>query len=317
MSHGATLSSRPRSGTMAVAIALLFGLASVATLAAPAPTLAWDSNAFDASSEADLIALTNRSRANAGLKALKVDAALTSIARWRSQDMIQNDYFSHSIPGYGKVFTKLDDTGYCYKVAGENIGWNTYPDGEATGAIHQMFMDSGGHRANILGASWDAVGIGAYKGPDDKKMWTVLFADTCGGGTPAATAKPTAKPTPRPTAKPTAQATPEPTPEPTPKPTPEPTASPSPTPSPTPVSTPAPTPAPTTESTASPSPSPSSPPGPSLTSPAGPSLTTPPGPSLTPTPTPAVQSLRVVDAGSPPSLIDAIVTGVAGLLFGS
>lgn len=230
MSRGATRASRRRSGTMAIAIALLFGLASAATLAAPAPSLAWDGNAFDASAEAELVALTNRSRANAGLKALKVDAALTSIARWRSQDMIQNDYFSHSIPGYGKVFTRLDDSGYCYKLAGENIGWNTYPDGEATSTIQQMFMDSGGHRANILGATWDVVGIGAYKGPGDKKMWTVLFADECGGSTPAATATPTAKPT--------AQATPKPTPEPTAVPTP----SPSPTPSPTATSVPTPSP---------------------------------------------------------------------------
>ena len=311
MSRGAMLASRPRPGTVAMAIVLLFGLASVATLAAPAPALAWEGNAFDASSEAELIALTNRSRANAGLKALKVDAALTSIARWRSQDMIQNDYFSHSIPGYGKVFTKLDDTGYCYKLAGENIGWNTYPDGEATGAIHQMFMDSGGHRANILGASWDAVGIGAYKGPGDKKMWTVLFADTCGESTPTATAKPTAKPTLKPTAKPTAQATPEPTPKPTPEPTPTPKPTPEPTPAPTP--SPVPTPAPT------PSPTATSAPTPSQT--ASPTASSSPRPVSTVNPTPAAEagaeSLRVAFGGSSPSLIDVIVTGVAGLLFGS
>ncbi len=163
----------------ALAIALLFGFTSAATIASPAPTLAWDGNSFDASSEAELVALTNRSRASAGLKALKVDSALVSIARWRSKDMIERDYFSHSIPGYGKVFDKLDASGYCYKLAGENIGWNTWPDADATGAIHQMFMDSSGHRANILGDTWDVIGIGAYKGAGDKKMWTVLFADKC------------------------------------------------------------------------------------------------------------------------------------------
>jgi uncharacterized protein YkwD len=41
--------------------------------------------------------------------------------------MIDNDYFSHSIPGVGNVFDVLDQRGYCYEVAGENIGWNTYP----------------------------------------------------------------------------------------------------------------------------------------------------------------------------------------------
>ena len=41
-------------------------------------------------------------------------------------------------------------------------------------------MDSSGHRKNILGKSWEVIGVGAYKGADGKKMWTVLFADKCG-----------------------------------------------------------------------------------------------------------------------------------------
>ena len=104
--------------------------------------------------------------------------------------MIDRDYFSHTIPGYGKVFDKLDETGYCYKLAGENIGWNNNPDGDATAVIHQMFMDSPGHRANILG-DWNVMGVGAYKGADGKKMWTVLFADKC-GATPTPTPHPKA-----------------------------------------------------------------------------------------------------------------------------
>ena len=172
--------------------------------------------------------MTNRSRASAGLKALKVDSKLAGVARWRSKDMIERDYFSHSIPGYGKVWDKLRAIGYCYKVGGENIGWNNYPDDIATAAIHKMFMGSSGHRANILGKAWDVIGIGAYKGPTGKKMWTVLFADKCGttSTAPKPTPKPTAKPKPKPTPKPTARpakATPRPTPKParaTPEPTP-------------------------------------------------------------------------------------------------
>ncbi len=119
--------------------------------------------------------------------------------------------------------------------AGENIGWNNYPDDIATAAIHKMFMDSSGHRANILGKAWDVIGIGAYKGPTGKKMWTVLFADKCGttSTAPKPTPKPTAKPKPKPTPKPTAR--PKATPRPTPKParaTPEPTPTPTPTPGP-------------------------------------------------------------------------------------
>ena len=206
-------SRQPR--RVAFAVAVLFGLSSIATYAAPATTSAWDGGAFSASSEADLVAMTNQSRASAGLKALKVDSTLKTIARWRSKDMIDRDYFSHDIPGYGKVFDKLNEIGYCYNVAGENIGWNNYPDDVATAAIHQAFMDSSGHRANILGKTYDVIGVGAYKGPTGKKMWTVLFADKCGSTgstpTPKPTAKPkpkaTARPTPRPTARPAARAT--------------------------------------------------------------------------------------------------------------
>jgi hypothetical protein len=200
-------------------------------MASPQPAFAWAEGAFSADSEADLVALTNRSRANAGLKALKVSSTLKAVARWRSKDMINRDYFSHDIPGYGSVFKRLDAKGYCYKVAGENIGWNNYPDDTATAAIHKMFMDSTEHRRNILGRAWDVIGVGAYQGPGGKKMWTVLFADKCGSTTtaPKATPKPTAKP------KPAAQATPRPTTRPTPKPTPKPTAEPTPTPTPSPT----------------------------------------------------------------------------------
>jgi hypothetical protein len=58
----------------------------------------------------------------------------------------------------------------------------------ATAAIHQAFMNSSGHRANIMGKTWDVIGLGAYKSPTRKKMWTVLCADKCGtsGGTSTA-----------------------------------------------------------------------------------------------------------------------------------
>ena len=218
-----TIHIRPLALALAVATTSMVGLAN------PDPALGWDSGSYSSASERELVSLTNRSRAAAGLRALKVDSALTSVARWRSKDMIQRDYFSHDIPGYGNVFKKLDSNGYCYRVAGENIGWNTYPDGEATAAIHRMFMDSSGHRKNILGRSWEAIGIGAYKGSDGKKMWTVLFADKC-GSTVKATPKPAAKATPRPKPKATPRPTPKPTPKPTLKPTPTPTPIPTPPP---------------------------------------------------------------------------------------
>jgi len=295
---GTRLGTRPS----ALVITLAFGATSVFGLATPSATLAWDAGAASAASEKQLIALTNQSRAAAGLKALKTDSTLTAVARWRSKDMIVRDYFSHDIPGFGKVFKKLDQKGYCYKVAGENIGWNDYPDDVATAQIHKMFMGSSGHRANILGKSWDVIGVGSYKGSDGKKMWTVLFADKC--GSTAAAPKPTAKPTPRPAAKPRA------TPRPTHKATPKPTIRPKPTPKPTPVPTPtpSPTPAPTREPLdATPHPG-------DRTSP--PEKPDKPEKPDRPSAALAGQGLRVIDQAPGRGLIETIVGGIAGTFLG-
>ena len=310
MAPGATHSPQGSPRRLALATALLFGITSVATLAAPAPSLAWDGNSYDSSAESQLVALTNRARADAGLKSLKVDSTLHTVARWRSKDMIDRNYFSHDIPGYpGRVFAKLTAVGYCYNVAGENIGWNDYPDDQTIAVVQQMFMDSPTHRSNILGAAWDVIGIGAYKGSDGKKMYTVLFADVC-GATPSPTPKPTPNPTPKPTPNPTPRPTPNPTPKPTPKPTPRPTPRATPAATPTPAPTPTPTPAPTPTPTLAPSPTPTPTPEPTATP------TPTPEPTPTPSPVPAGFTLRVVERNSSQSLLEMIVTGVTGFFFG-
>lgn len=222
-------SSGRRSGRRA-SVRLLAVVGALALgIALPSSVFAWDANAFSPADEQLLVQLTNQSRASAGLPALTVDPALTDIARWRSQDMIDRNYFSHQIPPNGTlVFAEMTARGYCYTTAGENIGTNNFPDDIATQSIHQGFMDSSGHRANILG-NWTMIGVGAYKGADGKHMWTVLFAIKCGSA-PAPTPAPTPKPTPKPPA-----ATPRPAPAATPAPTPVPTPAPTPTPTPTPT----------------------------------------------------------------------------------
>jgi uncharacterized protein YkwD len=311
----ALLTADPR--RFAVMTMLAFALTSVGLLATPRTTLAWDVNAFSSTSEAQLVRLTNQARAAAGLRALKVDSKLTAIARWRSKDMIVRNYFSHTILGTSyNVFHVLDTKGYCYRIAGENIGWNNYPDDVATTTVQRQFMNSAGHRANILGKAWDVIGIGAYKGPTGKKMWTVIFADRC--GTTSSTPKATPKPTPKPTTKPRSTAAPQP------KATPKPTPTPTPTPEPTPVLT-----------------------APVLTLPPdegdgsglgiGPGGAgdgngngdangnggasgngPPPGQGIrNADPSSAEGSLRVIDPSVPPGLFEAVVGGVAGFFFGS
>lgn len=304
------LLSDPR--RLAVMTAVAFAITAVGLLVAPRSAFAWDVNAFSSASEAKLVSLTNQSRAAAGLRALKVDSTLTAIARSRSKDMIVRDYFSHTIKGTSdNVFDILNRKGYCYRIAGENIGWNNYPDDVATTTVHRAFMNSSGHRANILGKAWDVIGIGAYKGPTGKKMWTVIFADRCGSTSPA----PTPKPTPRPTTKPRPVATPKATPRPTPKAIP---ATPAPTPAPTPTPTPTPTPEPDAAGLGL---------GPGGrqqgngngagtgnggSSGDGP----PPGQVRAADPGTTEGSLRVVDPATPPGFLETVVGGVTSFFFG-
>src|SRR5687768_3105819 len=103
-----SLSTRSAQRRLATMLVAAFALSSVIAVASPSPAAAWDKSSFSSASEKALVALTNRSRAAAGLKALKVSDTLRSVARWRSKDMIQRDYFSHDIPGYGQVWKKLD-----------------------------------------------------------------------------------------------------------------------------------------------------------------------------------------------------------------
>ena len=165
-------------------LALAFVVTSAGVLATPRAAFAWGDNEFSAGSESMLISLQNEARASAGKKALKLDTDLRQIARWRSKDMIERDYFSHTIKGTDRqVFWYMQHQyGYCFKVAGENIGtvkWPGASEEEATNWVFDAFMNSQGHRDNIMGKAWDVVAVGAYKGPDDKFMWTVLFADRC------------------------------------------------------------------------------------------------------------------------------------------
>jgi uncharacterized protein YkwD len=181
----------PRRFALLLALALVVG--SVGSAASPRPAAAWDAGLPDPPSETLLTALTNESRTDQGLQALSIDPGLVAIARWRSADMAERGYFSHDIPPAGtKVFDELSERGYCYVVAGENIGWLSGPDGGAEERIHAMFLDSPRHKALILGAAWDAMGIGSYKGADGRHYWTVLFAETCtsGAATDAASAAP-------------------------------------------------------------------------------------------------------------------------------
>ena len=227
--------------------------------------------------------------------------------------MVDRDYFSHTIKGTShNVFWYMQyEFNYCFELGGENIGTVVWPgasEADATAWIFDQFMNSTGHRANIMGKTWDVVAVGAYKTTGDKFMWTALFANSCSG--PAATPKPTVKPTPKPTPRPTARPTPRPTPRPTAHPTPKPTVRPTPEPTETPAGTPTPEPVETSSASTTPSPVITLPPTPAPTSTPVPSESPGSLPNVPPT------QLRIVDEPLGMGLVDSILGTIFGQFLG-
>lgn len=115
-----------------------------------------------------VIDLTNAERQRNGLPALKADAQLSGVAQKKSTDMQQNNYFSHTSPTYGSPFDMMRDFGVTYKTAGENIA-----QGQQTPQqVVQAWMNSEGHRKNILSRDFTHIGVGYEK---NGNHWTQMF----------------------------------------------------------------------------------------------------------------------------------------------
>lgn len=106
-------------------------------------------------SKQQLLDLINNERSKAGVKPLSFDDTLNRVAQLKSDDMKANNYFSHNSPTYGTPFQMMQKFGVSFKSAGENIATN-YSVADA----HTAFMNSPGHRANILNSSYTNIGIG-------------------------------------------------------------------------------------------------------------------------------------------------------------
>lgn len=118
--------------------------------------------------EQEVIRLVNVERAKNGLAPLTYDWELSRVARYKSQDMKDNKYFSHTSPTYGSPFQMMKAFGITYKSAGENIA-----RGQKTPqAVVNAWMNSSGHRANILNASFTRIGVGYVA---DGNYWTQMF----------------------------------------------------------------------------------------------------------------------------------------------
>lgn len=118
--------------------------------------------------ESEVIRLVNEERTKYGLSPLKENWELSRVARYKSQDMKDNRYFSHTSPTYGSPFTMMKNFGISYRSAGENIAMGQRTPQEVVNA----WMHSSGHRANILNASYTEIGVGYVAGGN---YWTQMF----------------------------------------------------------------------------------------------------------------------------------------------
>ena len=118
-----------------------------------------------------VLKLVNAERAKQNLKPLTLSSKLTDLATMKSKDMADKGYFDHTSPTYGTPFQMLQSHGVHYSAAGENIAAGQKTPEEVMNA----WMNSSGHRANILNANFDTIGIGYYQGGSYGVYWTQLF----------------------------------------------------------------------------------------------------------------------------------------------
>lgn len=118
--------------------------------------------------EAEVVRLVNEIRRQNGLKPLTQDWQLSRVARYKSEDMRKLSYFSHTSPTYGSPFDMMRSFGISYRTAGENIakGYKT-PE-----AVVNGWMNSPGHRANILNSTYTHIGVGYVASGN---YWTQMF----------------------------------------------------------------------------------------------------------------------------------------------
>ncbi|MBR3002327.1 MAG: SH3 domain-containing protein [Clostridia bacterium] len=120
--------------------------------------------------EQEVFNLVNQQRTSNGLSALKIDSEVQNVARIKAKDMVQNNYFSHNSPTYGTPFNMLNNFKVSYKSAGENIAGNS-----SNSAAVTAWMNSSGHRANILNSSYNYTGIGVVNGSQYGKIYVQMF----------------------------------------------------------------------------------------------------------------------------------------------
>jgi uncharacterized YkwD family protein/spore coat assembly protein SafA len=121
--------------------------------------------------ENEVVRLVNVERAKAGVPAITQNSEVGRVARIKSEDFVKNNYFSHTSPTYGSPFDMLKSFGITFTAAGENIA-----SGQKTAAdVMNSWMNSSGHKANILNSTYNKIGVGVAKDSSGSIYWTQMF----------------------------------------------------------------------------------------------------------------------------------------------
>ncbi len=127
-----------------------------------------DGTVMDESAK-EVVTLVNAERAKAGLPALTVHNGAAKAAQMRARELVVS--FSHTRPDGSGGVTALNQAGVSYRGYGENIAYGQTSAGE----VMRQWMNSSGHRANILNGSFTSIGVGHYKGENGVDYWTQMF----------------------------------------------------------------------------------------------------------------------------------------------
>ena len=121
--------------------------------------------------ESQVVKLVNVERAKQGLQPLTENWQLSRVARYKSADMATKNYFSHTSPTYGSPFKMMESFGIKYSSAGENIAYGQ----KTPEQVMTAWMNSPGHRSNIMSPSYSQIGVGYATNKSGTAYWTQMF----------------------------------------------------------------------------------------------------------------------------------------------
>lgn len=121
--------------------------------------------------ESQVVKLVNAERAKQGLQPLTENWQLSRVARYKSADMAAKNYFSHTSPTYGSPFRMMESFGIKYSSAGENIAYGQ----KTPQQVMTAWMNSPGHRSNIMSPSYSQIGVGYATNKSGTPYWTQMF----------------------------------------------------------------------------------------------------------------------------------------------